>query len=266
MNIDQNISLYFKENKYGNFCLIENDLISNFIKDNGHWEEHLCYFYSKIIKPDSIILDGGANIGFHTIQFAYLANKGKVYAFEPQSLIYNVLSTNILINGFSDIVSQYRLGLSDKESTETFTSILNPGISGFGDTINEFCINWGGRGFIEGDGDEEATTVTIDSFNIPKLDFIKLDIQGFEYKALLGGINTIKNNMPTIFIENYDGRCSDDEEVKKRERDPIDWLLNLGYKGYRLLFGNGDDCIFTTDQDVILLIENEKDIKIEIIK
>ena len=266
MDIDQNISLYFEENRYGNFCLIENDLISNFIRDKGHWEEHLCYFYSKIIKPNSVVLDGGANIGFHTIQFAYLANEGKVYAFEPQPLIYNVLSTNILINGFTNIVSQYRLGLSDKESTEVLTSILNPSITGFGDTIDEYCVNWGGRGFVEGDSEEKAMTITIDSFNIPTLDFIKLDIQGFEYKALLGGINTIKNNMPTIFIENYDGRCGDDEEVKKRERNPIDLLLNLGYKGYRFIFGNNDDCIFTVNQDVISLIENEKHIKFEIIK
>jgi FkbM family methyltransferase len=255
------ISLYFKESKYGNFCLIENDLISNYINNYGFWEEHLYYLYSRIIKPNSVILDGGANIGFHTVQFANLASKGKVYAFEPQPLIYNVLSTNILVNGLSHIVSQYRLGLSDKESIETFTSIKNPGV-----TMGEFCINWGGRGFTEKDGNEEAITTTIDSFNISQLDFVKLDIQGFEYKALMGGINTVKNNMPTIFIENYDGRCGEDEQVKKRERDSIELLLSLGYTGYRLLIGNSDDCIFTSNKEVISLIENEKNIKFEIIK
>ena len=242
------ISLYFKESKYGQFCLIENDLISNCINSYGFWEEHLYYLYSQIIKEDFIVLDGGANLGFHTIQFAKLANKGKVHAFEPQNLIYNVLSSNILFNGLSDTVSQYKLGLSDIESVETFTSMKNPGV-----TMGEYCINWGGRGFTEKDGGEEAITTTIDSFNLPKLDFIKLDIQGFEYKALIGGINTIKNNMPTIFIENYDGRC--EEKIKEQERAPIDLLLELGYEGYRLLIGNGDDCIFTTNKDVIALIE-----------
>jgi FkbM family methyltransferase len=253
------ISLYFKESKYGNFCLIENDLISNYINNYGVWEEHLYYFYSKIIKPDSVILDGGANIGFHTIQFAKLASQGKVYAFEPQSLIYNVLSTNILINGLSNVVSQHKLGLSDNESIETFTAMENPGV-----TMNESYINWGGRGFTEKDGNEEAITTTIDNFNISKLDFIKLDIQGFEYKALMGGINTIKKNMPTIFIENYDGRCA--EYQIEQERAPIDLLLGLGYKGYRLLIGNQDDCIFTLNEEVISLIENENNVKFEIIK
>jgi len=236
------ISIYFKETEFGNFCLIENDLISNCINNYGYWEAHLHYFYSKLIKEDDIVLDGGANIGFHTVQFAKLANKGKVYAFEPQPLIFNVLSTNSLFNGLSDIIQQYRLGLSDEESTETLTSMNNPGVY-----MADDCINWGGRGFTEKDGTDKANTITIDSFNLPKLNFIKLDIQGFEYKALMGGNKTIKKNKPIIFIENYDGRCGEDIEVQKRERAPIDLLLSWGYKGYRLLTGNGDDCIFTID-------------------
>jgi len=248
------ISLYFKKTEYGQFCLIENDLVSGCINTYGFWENHLYQFYSKIIKEDFIVLDGGANIGFHTVQFARLANKGKVYAFEPQNLIFNVLSTNILINGLSNIVSQYKLGLSDDESTVTLTSMDNPGVK-----WSESCINWGGRGFTEGDGDEKATTTTIDSFNLDKLDFIKLDIQGFEYKALMGGIKTIKNNKPTIFIENYDGRCADYQI--EQERAPIDLLLSLGYEGYRILFGNDEDCIFTTNKEVISLIENNNILK-----
>jgi FkbM family methyltransferase len=255
------VSIYFKQTDFGQFCLIEKDLISNCINNYGFWENHLYYFYSKIIKENDVVLDGGANIGFHTIQFATLANKGKVYCFEPQPLIFNVLSTNILINGATDIVNQYRLGLSDKEDIEVFTSMDNPGVTMAADTIN-----WGGRGFTEKDGNETALTTTLDSFNLSQLNFIKLDIQGFEYKALMGGINTIKNNMPTIFIENYDGRCGDDIEVQKRERAPIDLLLEWGYKGYRLLIGNNDDCVFTTDINVISLITKDSKIGFEIIK
>ena len=95
------VSIYFKESTSGNFCLIENDLISNYINNNGYWEPHLYSLYSKIIKPDSVVLDGGANIGFHTIQFAKLANKGKVYAFEPQPLIFNVLSISKFVSSIS---------------------------------------------------------------------------------------------------------------------------------------------------------------------
>jgi FkbM family methyltransferase len=255
--MEQNISIYFKQTDFGNFCLLQNDLISNFINDYGCWEGHLYNLYREIINEDDIVLDGGANIGFHTVQFASIANKGKVYAFEPQALIYNILSTNILFNGASHIIHQYKLGLSDKESTETLTPMDNSGIY-WSDT----CINWGGRGFTEG-GTEEAQTIALDSFNLDKLDFIKLDIQGFEYKALMGGINTIKKNMPTIFIENYDGRCA--EHLVEQERAPIDLLLSLGYNGYRLNIGNCDDCIFTTDEKIVEIIK-KYDYNFEIIK
>ena len=80
------------ENKgLGSFLVLKNNLIGRFINHYGVWENHLYEIYSKLIKPKDIILDGGANIGFHTIHVAKLSVEGKVYAFEPQKLIFNLL-------------------------------------------------------------------------------------------------------------------------------------------------------------------------------
>ena len=90
------MNIYFKETDYGTFCLLEKDLISSCINNYGYWEQHLYLFYSNFIKPDFVILDGGANLGFHTVQFGFLGSK--VYSFEPQSYVYNQLCANILFN------------------------------------------------------------------------------------------------------------------------------------------------------------------------
>jgi FkbM family methyltransferase len=224
------MNIYFKETQFGHFCLIENDLISNCINNYGYWENHLQYFYTQFIKPNDIIIDGGANMGFHSIQFAKLANQGKVYCFEPQPLIFNVLSTNILINGATDIVKQFRLGLGDKEEDLKMTPLSEQ-------LFSENCINYGGRALTGGDdGEEEVQLTTIDNLQLSKLNFMKLDVQGFELKTLLGGKNTIITYHPIIFIENYLNLEDDIKVIKLLE----EW----GYIIYRLsCTEQQEDCI-----------------------
>jgi len=224
------MNIYFKETQFGHFCLIENDLISNCINNYGYWEQHLYHFYSQFIKQDDIIIDGGANIGFHSIQFAKLANQGKVYCFEPQPLIFNVLSTNILINGATDIVKQFRLGLGDKEKNLKMSPLKEQ-------IFSENCINYGGRGLTESnEGEEEVQLTSIDNLNLSKLDLIKLDVQGFELKTFIGGETTIITHHPIIFVENY-LNLEDDKKV-------IKLLEKWGYQIYRLLCTeNQEDCI-----------------------
>lgn len=245
------MNIYFKQSEFGNFCLVENDLISNCINERDSWEPHLFYFYQKFIKPDYIIIDGGANIGFHSIQFAKLAPQGTVYCFEPQPLIFNVLSTNILINGCSDVIKQFRLGLGESIGQELKMTPLKEQI------FSEHCINYGGRGLTEGDeGEEEVQLTTIDSLNLSKLDFIKLDVQGFELNTLKGGESTIKANKPLMFIENY----PDSEQDQK----VINLVKEWGYEVYRLQASHNEDCIAVYPDkhlEEIQFIETQEDIK-----
>ena len=245
------MTIYFKESKYGNFCLIENDLISNFINQHGFWENHLFYFYSKFIKSDFTIIDGGANIGFHTVQFAKLANEGRVYSFEPQPFIFNVLSTNCLLNGASDVIRQSRLGLGDKLSTSKMTPLKDQ-------VFSPNCVNYGGRGLTNDDvGEEDVQVITIDSLLLTKLDFMKLDVQGFELKTLIGGRDTILKNKPIIFIEN-----SVDAEADKLVIDML--KEEFGYIVYRLQLNNKEDCILLDPVkhiEEIKFIENQTQIQ-----
>jgi len=240
------MNIYFKKTQFGQFCLLEKDLISNCINNYGYWEQHLFYFYSQFIKENYTIIDGGANLGFHTVCFASLANNGKVYSFEPQPLIFNLLSTNILLNGVTNIVSQFRLGLGEKPTQLKMTPLKEQFFS-------EGCINYGGRGLTDLDeGEEEVTLTTIDNLNLDKLDFIKLDIQGFELEAIKGGEKTIKNNYPIFFLENY----LDSEKDQK----VIELLKKWGYEIYRLDTGNKEDCIVvypSKHKTEIEIIENQ---------
>lgn len=239
------MNIYFKETQFGNFCLLENDLISNYINNYGFWEQHLWFFYKEFIKPHYIVIDGGANLGFHSIQFAKLANEGKVYCFEPQPLIFNLLSTNLLINGCSDVVKQYRLGLGDQLNQQLKMTPINEQM------FSADCINYGGRGLTNlENGEEEVVLTTIDNLNLTKLDFIKLDVQGFELETIKGGEKTIKSNYPIFFLENYINQEKDQEVIKL--------LQEWGYDCFRLDISHKEDCI--------LLNPNKHQLEIEFIK
>lgn len=223
------------ENKgFGSFIVIKNDLIGRYINNYGFWEIHLYDLYKTFLKDTDVVLDAGANIGFHTVHMAKSCKK--VYAFEPQPIIYNILCTNILFNDISEKVEQYKFGLGDKE----ITLKMSP-ISKFDE--KDGTRNYGGRSITEdSDGEEEVKLITFDSLNID-IDVIKIDIQGFELQAFRGMIGTLKRCKPWIMLENY----LDNE----KDNEVLILLKELGYDIYRPL-DNGlpkEDCVCIIKED-----------------
>jgi FkbM family methyltransferase len=221
------------QSPFGNFVVNTNDLIGNYILNYGVWESFLYEFYSQVLTKEDTCIDAGANLGFHTIQFGKLSKK--VYAFEPQSMVYNQLCANVLFNDLDDMVIPYRIGLGDKDTTAQMWSIKN---EDFG-----LVYNWGGRG-IEHDQsaytsdevreEDQIQVKPLDSFSIPKCHLFKIDIQGYEWYAFQGAQNLLIKNKPVILLEN-----SKNELDKK-----VLYLLHgLGYECYRYHIGTNEDCI-----------------------
>ena len=262
-----NKSFKIIETSFGNFLINELDLIGNFIKNQKCWEYHLYEFYSQLLTPESYCIDAGANLGFHTVQFGRLSKK--VYAFEPQSLVFNQLCANILFNDLNEVIIPYRKALGNKFEEKQLWNIEHE------DWVGNGSHNWGGRGIIQDNyGGERASdnefrdydvveVITLDSLNIPKCDLFKIDIQGYEYFAFLGAQELIINNKPIILLENH---LNDFENEKKA----IQFLLDLGYDLYRYNIGNKEDCILVHPENSnapksLSIIENIKD-KYNIIK
>ena len=236
-----------KDVGFGSFIVVEEDLIGRYINHWGFWELHLHNMYSKLITPDDVILDAGANIGFHTVQFAKLGKK--VYAYDPQPLIFNILCTNILFNGVTNKVSQYRLGLSDKpgklKMQPTHETDEWDGVH-----------NFGGRGLTTEDKGEEEVEVV--PFN-REVNVIKIDVQGSEIYAFKGMENTLDTYEPWIMMENY--------ENGENDKKTLDFLLDKGYVVYRALIGNKEDCIcFKPNKHLSVkeLLENFKEYEFKV--
>jgi FkbM family methyltransferase len=220
----------------GNFLINEFDLIGAFIKQTGQWENHLYDFYSKIITSDDTIIDAGANLGYHAVQFGFLAKK--VYAFEPQSLIFNQLCANILFNDLNNVITPFKYALGDKAEIKQMWSIEK---EDFGNGL----YNWGGRGLEHAQSVynsnetreyDQVEVTSLDSFNFPSCDLFKIDIQGYEYYAFIGAEKLIKTNKPVILLENAPDRNELDIKV-------LNYLKELGYENYRYYLNTNEDCI-----------------------
>jgi len=144
-------------------------------------------FLKLAIKPGHTILDIGANIGFYSRLLGDLTGeKGIVYAFEPDPVNHKHLLKNtagiVAIRPFQKAVAE------KTKTLELYTSKL---------------LNVDHRTYKVDDYDQAISieAVSIDEF-LPKgtkVDFIKMDIQGFEFSALQGMKETIAYN-PEIKI------------------------------------------------------------------
>jgi FkbM family methyltransferase len=149
---------------------------------------------------DSILWDIGANIGLYTC-YAALARGSKVFAFEPSIFNLEFLARNIYHNNLFQKVTVVPLPLSDRLQ---FSS-LKMTTTSWGGAMSTFSESYGHDG-LELQKLFEYPTIglsisdAITSLNIPKPDYIKIDVDGIEHLILKGGIQDLKA-VRSILIE-----------------------------------------------------------------
>jgi FkbM family methyltransferase len=153
--------------------------------------------YVKQTKEDSTVIDLGANIVFFTLLYAkQVGNKGKVYSFEPGPQSFSLLTKNVAINCFKNVV------LINKAVAESNLKQLLY-LCRTGESDNRLFNTEG-----EIRDSIEIDVVSLDQYlGDIKVDFIKMDIQGSEYLALKGMSNIIKSNPNLRVLIEYAPNC-----------------------------------------------------------
>jgi FkbM family methyltransferase len=134
------------------------------------------------------VLDIGANIGYYALLEASLEGTKKVYALEPDPRNITLLEKNVRLNGFGDRIQIYPYAVSDKNGTETFYLGERSNVSSFvkrGDVV----------------GQAEVKCITLDDFeHIQEVDFIRMDVEGYEVPILRGARNFLTKTKKPIKI------------------------------------------------------------------
>lgn len=226
--------------EYGEMKYYGNDYFIAIELDQGrlYEQDYVLLHLSKHIKKSKVILDIGAHIGCHSVLYSHLNNKSQIYSFELQKMMYNLLKQNIQNNGI-DNVKIYNCAIGDSIKMINVCNHISDGPNRHEEYAydNHKQYNFGGVSI--GHGHEERMMITIDSLNLSGCDFMKIDIEGYEYFAVIGAINTIIKYKPVIFYEaNYKTPTDYMKEVNSlrrsitEEMSIIQLLKSIGYNHF----------------------------------
>src|SRR5262245_6719786 len=97
-------SIRLVETRHGAFFVLETDtFISRSLIEYGEWTKGEVEILRRLVRPDDNVLDIGANIGCHTIPLAKaIRQNGLVLAFEPQPKLFQLLASNVTVNGLAN--------------------------------------------------------------------------------------------------------------------------------------------------------------------
>jgi FkbM family methyltransferase len=180
--------------RYGLMVYPANDMfIGPCLEAYGEYGTEEANSFRQLIGPGSVVADVGANIGSHTLLYSQLVGEtGRVLAFEPQPKIFHMLCANVALNGIGNVTT-YQAGVGQKLGT---MRVSTPN--------EEKRVNFGGISLGE-EGTEIVDIVTLDSLNLERLDFVKIDVEGMEEAVIRGGAETLKRLKPRLYVENDGG-------------------------------------------------------------
>jgi FkbM family methyltransferase len=158
------------------------------LSTRGYYEPVLTKIIENQVKEGDTVFDIGAHIGYYTLKLARkVGPSGKVYAFEAHPDNYAILKRNVEANGYKNV---HICNKAVSDSNGRIKLFFGKERSAHHSTLkNEYCNDEG----------TEIDSVRLDDFLSPfigeeKVNFIKIDIEGGEFKALRGMENLIKRS------------------------------------------------------------------------
>ena len=177
------------------------------------WFEDEIRFVRRLLKPGMRVVDVGANLGVYAVTMALgVGAGGRVWAYEPAPDTAARLERNLALNGCAQ-ATVVRAAMSERPGTLSFAVGDRP-------ELNKVA---------EGGLSVEATSVDTAAGGWGEVDFIKLDVEGHEREAVLGGQAFFRDAAPLVMLEvMHQGHL---------ESAALDLLAAAGYGAYRLLPG-----------------------------
>jgi FkbM family methyltransferase len=209
----ENGILRLKQCKHGPMMFFAGDThIGRSLDLYGELSEPEIELFRRYLRPGMVAVDVGANIGTHTVCFAQsVGPSGRVFAFEPQSMLHQVLRGNVALNACRNVVAE------NKALGARPGSIIVPWL----DYARE-----GNFGALELGAWTQGETIALaplDSYALDPCHLIKIDAEGVERDVLEGASATVARHQPLLYVEN---------NKPERSKELIQWLLANHYRLY----------------------------------
>jgi|ERR1035437_355878 FkbM family methyltransferase len=191
-------------------------------------------FYTNYNFKNKVVYDIGANNGLVTLYFARaVESNGKVLSFEPNPYLFKILQNNIKANLFQNVLS-YNLAIGCEDKKDYL--IYDPYNAATG-SLNEKIKSSIANQIFSKKIQINITSLDklISTENIPGPEFVKIDVEGYEYEVLCGMQKTIETRRPELFIEIHG---STDEDKYQNIKLITEYLIKNAYSVEHIETGN----------------------------
>ena len=197
--------------------------VQRFVYFFGAYEVETVAWFRSVLRPGMTFLDIGSHVGQYTlIAASQVGPTGRVHAFEPNPVSFNRLQQNLTLNQFSRVTA-HPVAVSNATGP---TTLYVPQSDNLGEASLQACV-------------DDTTARTIESVKLDtwvetadlgtpaRVDFIKIDVQGFETRVVESAASMLRTFRPIVICE-FEERWlrmagSSSTELKQR-------FVDLGYQ------------------------------------
>jgi FkbM family methyltransferase len=157
----------------------------------GTYESRETSLLGQGIKRGDVVFDLGAQAGYHSLYAARLTGEtGKVWAFEPNPVNVHFLKKHMELNRVTN-VEVMECAVSDFDGDSWFDEGKN-------------CFS----GHLSDSGTRRVRTICLDKEvhegRLPMPDYLKIDVEGAEFKVLSGAAAILREKHPTVLLETHE--------------------------------------------------------------
>jgi len=177
--------------RHGVFETLPGDsVVADSLRWYGEWAETELDLLRRFVPSGGVVADVGSFIGTHAIALARATGPlGRVLAFEPRRDTFAVLGRNIQRNALETIIEARNVGVSSQPGS---IRLLDP---------EEGSQNLGSLALVDHHEGYEVALITLDMLELPRLDLIKIDVEGMEADVIHGARDTLQRCRPVVFAE-----------------------------------------------------------------
>ena len=196
---------------------------------DGFWEMHIIKFLLKMIKEGMNVVDIGANIGCHSIPIAAsLGEKGRVYCFEANPYVFDLLHRNLMVNGLLEKATLCNKAVALESGRREFhMSKRFHGSGTLGKIGDEISSRYPDETTII-----EVETTSLDDYfadEAIRIDVMKMDVQGSEPIVFKGMKRTLRDNPEIKIICEFEPSC-----ISAVGEDPKEFIEEIVNNGFRI--------------------------------
>jgi FkbM family methyltransferase len=220
----------------------------------GTFEPHCLSLMKSCVSKGATVIDVGANIGIYTLESSFaIGQMGRVISIEPAPLNVQALKKSIELNCMTN-VTLIEVAVGDSTGSATLSLAQGGNLGMFSLAQQKSDKSY--------DVEVRCLDDLLEENDIAVVDFIKMDIEGSEYRALCGAVRILRRCQPPVLVELNEKALrschSSSQEVKEL-------LCNLGYRGWVIgrkacrpiesphSVHNCDECLFIHQQHYSLM-------------